>query len=172
MKIYLIGYMGSGKSTLGRILAQEQKMNFIDFDDYLEQKEGKKIKDIFEEKGEIYFRKRESAYLDLLLKGYPNTIISLGGGTPCYGDAMERIKKADGTSVYINVGVNELTQRLWTEREQRPVLKHQETREKLEEFVRKHLFERSYYYNQAEVKILVNSKTVPELIKELNNTLF
>ena len=47
--------MGSGKSTLGRILAQEQKMNFIDFDDYLEQKEGKKIKDIFEEKGEIYF---------------------------------------------------------------------------------------------------------------------
>ncbi|WP_405326132.1 shikimate kinase [Leeuwenhoekiella sp. LLG6367-2.1] len=172
MKIYLIGYMGSGKSTLGRILAQEQKMNFIDFDDYLEQKEGKKIKDIFEEKGEIYFRKRESAYLDLLLKGYPNTIISLGGGTPCYGDAMERIKKADGTSVYINVGVNELTQRLWTEREQRPVLKHQETKEKLEEFVRKHLFERSYYYNQAEVKILVNSKTVPELIKELNNTLF
>lgn len=164
--------MGSGKSTLGRILAQEQKMNFIDFDDYLEQKEGKKIKDIFEEKGEIYFRKRESTYLDLLLTGYPNTIISLGGGTPCYGDAMERIKKADGTSVYINVGVPELTQRLWTEREQRPVLKHQETREKLEEFVRKHLFERSYYYNQAEVKILVNSKTVPELIEELNNTLF
>ena len=89
--------MGSGKSTLGKILAQEQEMNFIDFDHFLEEKEGKSIAKIFEERGEIYFRKKESEYLNELLQGYDNTIISLGGGTPCYGDAMERIKAAEGT---------------------------------------------------------------------------
>ncbi|MGO4911605.1 shikimate kinase [Leeuwenhoekiella sp. W20_SRS_FM14] len=172
MKIYLIGYMGSGKSTLGKILAAEKKMNFIDFDDYVAQKEGRSIKQIFEEKGEIYFRIRESQYLDELLVGFDNTIISLGGGTPCYGDAIDRIKAADGISVYINVSVGELTQRLWTQRDHRPVLKHQETQEKLEEFIRKHLFERSFYYNQATIKLLVNNRSIPELIDELKMRLF
>jgi len=152
MKIYLIGYMGSGKSTLGKILAQEQDMNFIDFDDFLEEKEGKSIPEIFNEQGEIYFRKKEALYLQELLQGYDNSVISLGGGTPCYGDAMQRINEAEGTSVYINVPVKELASRLWSQREHRPVLKHQDTPEKLEEFVRKHLFERSFYYNQAVVK--------------------
>ena len=150
--------MGSGKSTLGKILAAEKKMNFIDFDDYVAQKEGRSIKQIFEEKGEIYFRKRESQYLDELLVGFDNTIISLGGGTPCYGDAIDRIKAAEGTSVYINVSVGELTQRLWTQRDHRPVLKH--------------LFERSFYYNQATIKLLVNNRSIPELIEELKTSLF
>ena len=164
--------MGSGKSTLGKILAQEQEMNFIDFDHFLEEKEGKSIAEIFEERGEIYFRKKESEYFNELLQGYDNTIISLGGGTPCYGDAMERIKAAEGTSVYINVGVTELTQRLWSQRDHRPVLKHQETLEKLEEFIRKHLFERSFYYNQAAVKFMVKGEPVGELVAQLQQKLF
>ncbi|EAQ50361.1 MULTISPECIES: shikimate kinase [Leeuwenhoekiella] len=172
MKIYLIGYMGSGKSTLGKILAQEQDMNFIDFDDFLEEKEGKSISEIFNEQGEIYFRKKEALYLQELLQGYDNSVISLGGGTPCYGDAMQRINEAEGTSVYINVPVKELASRLWSQREHRPVLKHQDTPEKLEEFVRKHLFERSFYYNQAVVKIMVKEQGVDELIKALKTKLF
>jgi len=172
MKIYLIGYMGSGKSTLGKILAQEQDMNFIDFDDFLEEKEGKSISEIFNEQGEIYFRKKEALYLQELLQGYDNSVISLGGGTPCYGDAMQRINEAEGTSVYINVPVKELASRLWSQREHRPVLKHQDTPEKLEEFVRKHLFERSFYYNQAVVKIMVKEQGVDELIAELKTKLF
>jgi len=172
MKIYLIGYMGSGKSTLGKILAQEQDMNFIDFDDFLEEKEGKSIPEIFNEQGEIYFRKKEALYLQELLQGYDNSVISLGGGTPCYGDAMQRINEAEGTSVYINVPVKELASRLWSQREHRPVLKHQDTPEKLEEFVRKHLFERSFYYNQAVVKIMVKEQGVDELIKALKTKLF
>ena len=71
--------MGSGKSTLGKILAQEQDMNFIDFDDFLEEKEGKSIPEIFNEQGEIYFRKKEALYLQELLQGYDNSVISLGG---------------------------------------------------------------------------------------------
>lgn len=164
--------MGSGKSTLGKVLAREKEMDFIDFDDYLEGKEGKRIAEIFEEKGEIYFRKQEAHYLQELLEGFDNTIISLGGGTPCYGNAMERIKAAEGTSVYINVPVDELTRRLWSQRDHRPVLKHQNTPEKLEEFVRKHLFERSYYYNQAAIKIMVKGQSVPQLVNELGEKLF
>ena len=164
--------MGSGKSTLGKILAQEQDMNFIDFDDFLEEKEGKSISEIFNEQGEIYFRKKEALYLQELLQGYDNSVISLGGGTPCYGDAMQRINEAEGTSVYINVPVKELASRLWSQREHRPVLKHQDTPEKLEEFVRKHLFERSFYYNQAAVKIMVKEQSVDELIAALTTKLF
>lgn len=164
--------MGSGKSTLGKILAREKNMNFIDFDEYLEEKEGKRIADLFKEKGEIYFRKQEACYLQELLDGFDNTIISLGGGTPCYGDAMQRIKAAEGTSVYINVKVEELTNRLSSQRDHRPVLKHQDTPEKLEEFVRKHLFERSFYYNQADLKIRVEGHTVAQLISELDEKLF
>lgn len=164
--------MGSGKSTLGKILAREKNMNFIDFDEYLEEKEGKRIADLFKERGEIYFRKQEAYYLQELLDGFDNTIISLGGGTPCYGDAMQRIKAAEGTSVYINVKVEELTNRLWSQRDHRPVLKHQDTPEKLEEFVRKHLFERSFYYNQADLKIRVEGHTVNQLISELDEKLF
>lgn len=172
MKIYLIGYMGCGKSTLGKAIASKRQLNFIDFDTYLEEREGQSIKSLFQEKGEIYFRKQESIYLSELLGNTENAIVSLGGGTPCYGDAMQRIKEAPGTSVYINVPVAELTRRLWKERNHRPVLKHQDTPEKLEEFVRKHLFERSYYYHQADHILKTEGQTPEESIQALEALLF
>ncbi|WP_442846339.1 shikimate kinase [Leeuwenhoekiella sp. H156] len=171
MRIYLIGYMGSGKSTLGRAFAQKQKLNFIDFDAYLEKREQQSIASIFNEKGEIYFRKQEAKYLKELLQDREDAVVSLGGGTPCYGDAMERIKAAKGTSVYINVPVTELSNRLWKERDHRPVLKHQDTPEKLEEFVRKHLFERSFYYNQADVILRTQGQTLEESLAALEKAL-
>lgn len=164
--------MGCGKSTLGKALAQKQKLRFIDFDAYLEENEKQKIAEIFEKKGEIYFRKQESKYLDALLKAEEDAVISLGGGTPCYGDAMERIKAAAGTSVYIQVPVAELASRLWSQRDHRPVLKHQDTPEKLEEFVRKHLFERSFYYNQADVILRTQGQTQHESLIALEEALF
>ncbi len=164
--------MGCGKSTLGKALAQKQKLRFIDFDAYLEENEKQKIAEIFEKKGEIYFRKQESKYLDALLKAEEDAVISLGGGTPCYGDAMKRIKAAEGTSVYIQVPVAELASRLWSQRDHRPVLKHQDTPEKLEEFVRKHLFERSFYYNQADVILRTQGQTQHESLIALEEALF
>jgi len=172
MKIYLMGYMGCGKSTLGSALAQKKNLRFIDFDAYLEKQEQRSIPDIFENKGEIYFRKQESKYLDELLNEGQDAIISLGGGTPCYGNAMQRIKEASGTSVYINVPVEELTARLWKQRDYRPVLKHQDSPEKLEEFVRKHLFERSFYYNQADVILRTQGQTQEESLLSLESVLF
>ena len=172
MTIYLIGYMGSGKSTLGRLLAKKMDYNFIDFDDFLEKKEGQNIAQIFKDQGEIYFRKIETHYLIELLANTEKAIISLGGGTPCYGSNMELIKQAVGKSMYINVPVAELVSRLWSQKEHRPVLNHQDSKEKLEEFVRKHLFERSFYYNQADFKILTDGRSELELVNEMQARLF
>lgn len=172
MNIILMGYMGSGKSTLGKMLAARKGMQFIDFDNYIEEHEQQTIPNIFAAKGEIYFRKQEANYLTQILAEETTAIISLGGGTPCYGNNLDIIKASAGMSVYVNVPVVELTRRLWTARKGRPMLNHQDTLEKLEEYVRKHLFERSFYYHQADRVIKAEAKTAEELVNELDTQLF
>ena len=166
-----MGYMGSGKSTLGRLTAAEIGYDFVDFDALIEEGEGNTVRRIFELKGEIYFRKLEAVYLHKVLH-LKNTIVSLGGGTPCYGNNLEVIKQAGATTIYVNVPVMELTSRLFKARMHRPVLQHQETREKLEEFVRKHLFERGFYYNQADYKIFYTGQAEMEMVQEIKSILF
>ncbi|WP_031425403.1 shikimate kinase [Flavimarina sp. Hel_I_48] len=170
--IILIGYMGSGKSTIGKVLARELNINFIDFDDFLQMKEKRSIKEIFDLKGEIYFRNLEQKYLQEVLKSAPQSVISMGGGTPCYGDNMSLITNSNTTSIYIKVTVEELAVRLFKARAERPLLIHQDTPEKMDEFVRKHLFERSFYYNQAELKVLVDGRTPLEVAQEIKARLF
>ena len=172
MIIVLMGYMGSGKSTIGHLLSKNGAYAFIDFDQFIEKKQHMTIPELFDNKGEIYFRKLERQYLKEILDKKNDLIVSLGGGTPCYGDNMELIKKANVKSVYLNVPVKELAARLWSERMHRPLLKHQDTPEKLEEFVRKHLFERSFYYNQATIKIAVQQKSAQDVAQELAALLF
>lgn len=167
MNIFLLGYMGSGKSTIGKILAKKMVLNFLDFDDYLEEKEGRTINEIFAQQGEIYFRKLETRILKEIITKKNDTVISLGGGTPCYGNNMKLIKNTSATSVYINVSVKELSNRLWEARAQRPLLAHQDTPQKLEEYVRKHLFERSFYYNQAALKITAADRSALEIAQEI-----
>lgn len=165
--------MGSGKSAVGKGLAAAMEYNLIDFDDYIETKENATISTIFKEKGEIYFRKKEAAYLVELteiIKG--KTIISLGGGTPCYGMNLETIKKTDSISLYLNTSVRELTARLWNERAKRPLISLQESQESLEEYIRKHLFERSFFYNQATHSIKTNDKSIKEIVQEIITKLF
>ena len=92
MKIVLSGYMASGKSAVGQQLSDKLNIKFIDLDFYIETGEAASITSIFKTKGEIYFRKKESEYLQELLDLNNDCIISLGGGTPCYGNNMELIK--------------------------------------------------------------------------------
>lgn len=173
MNIYLMGYMGSGKSTVGAGLAQILDNNFIDFDNYIEDEEGRTISKIFEEKGEIYFRKKEALYLKQLIDATPdNTVIALGGGTPCYGTNLEQLKTTGARSIYLNTSVQELTKRLWLERSKRPLIETQSSQDALEEFIRKHLFERGFYYNQATTIIKTDGKKKTEIIKEIIAQLF
>ena len=91
MILVLMGYMGSGKSTIGKKLSEVLMYNFIDLDDYITKRESLSIQDIFETKGEIYFRKKETEYLMEVLWEESNIILSLGGGTPCYGNNLKII---------------------------------------------------------------------------------
>ncbi|MCP9201196.1 shikimate kinase [Gramella sp. GC03-9] len=172
MRIFLIGYMGSGKSFIGKRLAERIEQKFIDFDEEIEKIENLSISEIFQQKGEIYFRKLERKVLEQVLSQEQNAVISLGGGTPCYGDNMELIREAnDAVSFYLKLSVQQLTERLFSEKDERPVIKHLQNKEELEEFIRKHLFERGFYYNQADHVIDCGGKDSEELITEITNRL-
>lgn len=171
MKIILLGYMASGKSTIGRLLANEKKMPFIDLDSYIEEKEGVNISDIFKNKGEIYFRTQENIYLKELLMNPDDCILSLGGGTPCYAGNMDIINEGVGvSSFYLRANINTIVGRLLNEKAQRPLVAELSD-DKLKEFIAKHLFERSYFYEQATCKINIDNKDVKEITQEISKTL-
>lgn len=173
MNIVLMGYMGSGKSLIGKGLAKKVKSEYLDLDDYIEIQEKKTISEIFEEKGEIYFRKKESYYLKKILEDNKNSIISLGGGTPCFAGNLEMLQKSNHTkSVYLQTSLDELTSRLFKERNKRPLIAHIQTTDELKDFVRKHLFERSFYYNQADYKIVTDQKSADQIVEESISLLF
>ncbi len=173
MNVVLIGYMASGKSTLGRILAKKINYDFIDLDDYIEEKEKRSVSDIFKSKGEIYFRKMETLYLKELLNNKTKLVLSLGGGTPCYSNNMDFIRNITNVkSIYLKASIPTLVARLKKEKSKRPLIAHIETDELLTEFIGKHLFERSHFYNLSEITITSDNKTEDDIIEELVLQLF
>jgi shikimate kinase len=173
MKIVLIGYMGSGKSVIGNRLAKVLSAAFYDLDTEIEKEEKMSIASIFDEKGEIYFRKKERATLLRLLEEDNQSIIATGGGTPCYGNMMETIISKPGVIViYLRASLETLTQRLSHEKEKRPLIAHLKTDALLNDFIRKHLFERNFYYFQAERTVRVDDKTVAQIVEEIVVDLF
>lgn len=160
--------MGSGKSSVGKKLSEILNFEFFDLDDYIQQKEGKTITDIFNLKGEIYFRKIESKYLDEIIASKSRSIISLGGGTPCYGHNMEIIKKSKITkSIYLKASIPNLVNRLFSEKDHRPLISHIKSKAELKEFIGKHLFERSMYYNQSDIIINTDQKSVDDVVEAI-----
>ena len=105
MKIVLLGYMASGKSTIGREISKKLDMKFIDLDDYISKREKRTISEIFKVEGEIYFRRIESLYLGEILNSKDSFILSLGGGTPCYSNNMELILNSEASSTYIKADI-------------------------------------------------------------------
>ena len=173
MIVVLIGYMASGKSTLGRILANKLNYDFIDLDDYIEEKEQLLISDIFKSKGEIYFRKIETLYLKELLDNNTKLVLSLGGGTPCYSNNMDFIRNATHVkSIYLKALIPTLVARLKKEKSKRPLIAHIKTDELLTEFIGKHLFERVQFYSLSEVTITTDNKKEEDIIEELVLHLF
>lgn len=166
MIIALIGYMGSGKTTIGKDLAESLGYSFVDLDESIAAKEGKSIVEIFKQQGEIRFRKIERTILLELLDTHQNTVIALGGGTPAYYDNMDCIQKS-ATSVYLRLSPKELFERLAPEKTQRPLIAHL-ANEDLTEFIAKHLFERRAFYEKANFTIAVQQKNVEEIVQEIN----
>ena len=159
-KIFLIGFMGSGKSTIGRKLANKLSYTFYDLDKEIEHKEGSSIAEIFSKKGEQYFRKLESEVLSTLSN--ENQVIALGGGTPCYADNMEFINQT-GTSIYLKYNAGILFSRLVKAKSQRPLLAGK-TDEELKAFIEEKLTERELFYKQSEYIIESPNLTTEELL--------
>ena len=168
--IVLIGYMGCGKSSIGRSLAALLQMNYVDLDDYIEDQEKQSIAQIFNDKGEVYFRKAETTALQTCLTALENTIISLGGGTPCFGNNMDTITNdQNSSSIYLQTSVPELSKRLFTQKDKRPLISYIKSTPELEEFVGKHLFERNTFYMKAKHIVKTDDKTLQQVVDEIND---
>lgn len=167
MKVVLLGYMGSGKSTVGIKLAKKLSLPLIDLDHFIEEKEQMSIGELFQNKGEIYFRKQEMSYLEFLLSSSEAMILSLGGGTPCFGDNMKKINKATPHVFYLQLSITGLVERLKPEKGHRPLISHLSD-EELPEFIGKHLFERNSFYRQSNQIIPCDGKTIDEIVEEIN----
>lgn len=148
MRIFLIGFMGSGKSYVGRRLANTLQCAFLDLDALIEQKEGASVREIFSRKGEAYFRQVERQVLQQT-GAHPNAVIACGGGTPCFFDNLQWMK-GQGLTVYLSAGVDVLTRRLRAQQEQRPLLGGLDE-PALRAFIEEKLAEREPFYRQASI---------------------
>lgn len=166
MKIVLLGYMGSGKSTVGKILAQSLHMPFTDLDAYITTELQADIPSIFRTKGELFFRKKEHEFLGDLLHQPGPTVLALGGGTPCYSGNMDLILDRTPLVFYLMLPVPALVQRLQPEKANRPLIRDIPDTE-LDVFIGKHLFERRPFYEQATHTIACAGKTPEEISGEI-----
>jgi shikimate kinase len=166
MKIILIGYMCSGKTTIGNLLSESLKIPFYDLDAIIEQNLKATINEIFDQKGELFFRKKEREVLISFLNNTDHYILALGGGTPCYYDNFNLYQNQEIKSFYLKASVSTLLERLETHKNNRPIIAKLND-EDLNEFVAKHLFERNYFYNQAQTAITIDNKNEQEIVSEI-----
>jgi len=166
MKIFLIGFMGSGKTTVGKKLAARLDYPFIDLDHVLEEQVGMTINEYFATHGEEPFRQLES---EVLKSGdFPeDAVISTGGGLPCFFDHMQWMN-ANGRTVYIKLTPKGLASRLENNKDDRPLLRHKHG-EELVKFIEEKLADRESYYNQAHIiteGLSLTAERLEEILKE------
>lgn len=165
MKIFLIGFMGSGKSYWGRKLSEKLRLPFFDLDEQIESHEGKSISQIFAEKGEEYFRLLEKDTMHIISESHDSFIMATGGGTPCYFNNIEFMNKA-GTVVWINTPVDLLFERLLKEKNKRPLIKNLND-DQLRGFIIKKFSDRKIYYEQADLVIDEDEKSLEKIVEKL-----
>lgn len=165
-KIFLIGFMGCGKSTHGKKLAKALNRPFVDLDHYIERKEDKSIPEIFKHKGEDYFRAKESEYLEQVVRRYDSSVISLGGGTPCFNNNDEFIFKS-GLAIYVSMPPEALLHRLSQSENKRPLLTGKNEEENLE-IIKSLLQQRESTYEKAPIKVKGIDLTTEKILEELS----
>lgn len=146
IRIFLTGYMGAGKTTLGKAFAHELHVSFIDLDWHIEERFHKSIRELFDERGEASFRELERNMLHEVAE-FENVVISTGGGTPCFFDNMKYMNE-HGSTVFLDVHPDVLFRRIRVAMHQRPVLQGK-TDEELRAFIAEALDERGSFYMQA-----------------------
>ena len=166
MLIYLVGYMGSGKTTVGKKLAKKLGFRFIDLDDMIERKYRIEVSGFFQKYDENSFRKIEHDTLAQTFQ-FSDTIIATGGGVPCFFDNMESINKI-GNSIYIEMSSLSLFHRLNNSKRPRPLVQDK-SHEELKQFIKGHLKERLPYYSKAHITINGENLDMDNLVEKIIN---
>lgn len=166
LKVVLLGYMASGKSSIGKLLAEQLKLPFKDLDLEIEKSVGIDIPTIFNKKGELFFRKKETEVLKELMNSDEAFVLALGGGTPCYGSNLQIIDSQTEHTIYLRLKIPTLVNRIMNEKNQRPLVATISDGE-LPEFIGKHLFERSPFYSKADIIIECDDKSIQAIVKEV-----
>lgn len=151
MKIFLIGFMGSGKTHMGRLISQKLGLPFFDLDEQVVNQEERSINEIFEQEGEEYFRKAEKEVLHIFSESHDAFVMATGGGTPCYFNNIGYMNE-EGLTVWINTPTETLFHRLVKEKDSRPLLRELSD-DQLRSFIQKKISDRRIFYEQAEVII-------------------
>lgn len=162
--------MGSGKSTIASLLSEKLQLPFKDLDSCIESNIQNTIASVFENKGEIYFRKIEHQVFHDLVTSNESFVLSLGGGTPCYANNHLLLNGTDIISVYLKTSIDTLFHRIKDEKTKRPLIANKSDNA-LKEFIAQHLFERSYFYNQASYTVGTDGKSPAEIVSDIQQLL-
>ena len=160
MKYFLIGFMGSGKSTIAKLLSDQLGLDYLDLDLVIEEKLKSSVSKIFSDHGEKMFRNIEEEFLDKILQFEKDYVLSTGGGTPCFHSGIDKMK-AKGKVIYLQVSKESLTQRLIKATNSRPLIDGLDESD-LNDFIEQKLKERSVYYEKAD--IIIQADQNPEQI--------
>ncbi|MDL2213593.1 shikimate kinase [Bacteroides sp. OttesenSCG-928-D19] len=167
-RFFLIGYMGAGKTTLGKAFAKRMNLSFVDLDWYIEERFRKTVSELFAQKGEEGFRQLEKKMLHEVSE-FENIVISTGGGTPCFFDNMEYMNNR-GTTIFLDVSTEVLFRRLTISRQSRPIVRDKSD-EELKLFIQQSLHNRLPSYLQARytfnAELLANRSQVETSVNHL-----
>ena len=162
--VYLIGYMGAGKTTITKLLANILSLPFYDTDQEIEKNQKRSVSEIFKKDGELHFRMLETELLNNINQ---NSIIACGGGLPIHNNNMGLIN-SKGLSIYLKASDNCLFNRLKNEKQNRPLIDNK-TNEELEVYIKNELQKRSPFYNLANHTLFVDNKSKNEVLREVNS---
>lgn len=165
MIISLLGYMGSGKSHVSKNLSKKLNFPLIDLDQKISEENLLSIAEIFQTKGEIFFRKEEKRVLENILNEEKDIILSLGGGTPVYYNNMDLINEKS-KSIFLRASVKTLTERVLLQKNTRPLIAKLND-DDVPEFIAKHLFERNPFYSKSHFTVDTDSKTANDISAEI-----
>ncbi|MEP7279357.1 MAG: shikimate kinase [Bacteroidota bacterium] len=167
MRVFLIGFMGSGKTHWGRLLSRHTSLPYFDLDEVIVEAEKKSVQQIFHDKGEEYFRVKEQEVLEALAEDHDDIIVSTGGGTPCFFNNIDFMRQ-QGKVIWLNTSADILLERLLRQKHSRPLIKNISDAG-LKAFIIKKLQDRKMYYEQAHVVLHEETITLESLLKSIKD---
>jgi len=170
MIIVVVGYTGSNKTNIAKKIANKLDLDFLDLHQLIEKEEKISIPKILISKGDVIFRKIENNYLKNLMENKTKFVLSLEEGTPCYSNNIKLITRKDIVSVYLEYSINNLTNILF---KNPPIILRNFSKDKLKEYIAKHIFERNLYYKKSKIIVDCDQKSetmiINEILIKLNN---